>query len=440
MSQTAATPLPSSPPPTYAARLRRVIGIIVVACTASLALATAPAWALSSPNLVATASPTTTVGYQIFDHTNLMGGSNPTGTISFALFAPGDTACRTPIFTASVPVSGTGSDDSSTYVPTDAGTYMWTASYTGDQNNNAMSTPCGDPSESVIVDKHNVGETLTASQNGGAIHAVFALTGGQGAPTGNATFTVTGPNDTWCANGALFTSTVAVHGDGSYDSGSFRPTVPGTYTFRLRYDGDANNIGVGPTNCMDSAASVTVSQALFVNPTNGQPLDMTHPMSWTPVSRAQAYGLSVGTTRGATDLANIGLSGTTTSFNVSMLPTERTLYARLWTEVGGVWVGYQDVMFTTTGQGAVLTSPIDGQSASSTHLSWTMAPGADMYGLSVGTSKGTADVASVHVSSSTSSIDLPATAPGQKLYARLWTRINGVWARYQDVSFTAPTS
>lgn len=56
------------------------------------------------------------------------------------------------------------------------------------------------------------------------------------------------PNDTRCAGAAVYTSTVEVHGDGSYDSGSFRPTAPGNYTFRLRYDGDANNIGVGPTN------------------------------------------------------------------------------------------------------------------------------------------------------------------------------------------------
>lgn len=117
---------------------------------------------------------------------------------------------------------------------------------------------------------------------------------------------------------------------------------------------------------MDAPASASVNQALFVNPTGGQPLDMANPVSWTPISNAQAYGLSIGTSRGANDLVNIGLPGTTTSFNVSMLPTERTLYARVWTEIGGAWVGYQDVTFTTMGQGGVFTSPTDGQTASST--------------------------------------------------------------------------
>ena len=439
MSHEAPSPLPSSPQPTRAARLRRAAGAVVVVCAATLAFAAGSAWAMSTPNLMGTASPSTTVGYQIFDHTNLMGGSNPTGTISFALFAPGDTSCTAPIFTASVPVSGTGSDDSPVYVPQNAGTYQWTTSYSGDQNNNPMSTVCGDPAESVIVGKHWVGETLTTSQNAGVLHAVFVLTGGQGTPTGNATFTVTGPNDMWCSGAPVFTSTVAVHGDGSYDSGQFRPTVPGTYTFRLRYDGDANNIGVGPTNCMDTGASATVSQALFLNPTSGHVLDMTHPINWTPVSGAQAYDLTVGTTRGGGDLANIGLPGTTTSFDVSLLPTGRILYARLWTEVGSVWVGYQDVVFATTGQGATFTSPIDGQIALTTRLSWNMVPGADMYGLWVGTAKATADVASVHLSTTTSSYDVPTMVLGQKLYARVWTRINGVWMRYQDITFTAPT-
>lgn len=68
-----------------------------------------------------------------------------------------------------------------------------------------------------------------------------------------------------------------------------------------------------------------------------------------------------------------------------------------------------------------------------------MAPGADMYGLWVGTAKGTADVGSVHVSSATSSYDVSTMASRQKLYARLWTRINGVWMRYQDIAFTAPS-
>jgi hypothetical protein len=436
MNPGAHTPPPSPRRLVPLARLPRALSGLLAACAAILVFGTGSAWALVSPSLAATSSPDTTVGLQIFDHTNLMGAASPTGTISYALYAPGDTSCSTPIFTASVPA--TGSDNSPTYWTTSAGTYRWTAAYSGDANNNPSATPCGSPSESVIVGQHRVGAVLTAKQMGGAVRASLAVTDGYG-PTGRATFTVTGPNDTWCDGPVVYTSTVNLHGDGTYDSGSFRPSVPGTYTFRLRYDGDSNNLGVGPTNCLDDNASATVRQALFVNPSTGQ-LDTSQPISWTPVNGAQAYGLSVGSTRGAGDLASIGLPGTTTSFDVAMLPTARTLYARLWTQVNGVWVGYQDVTFTTMGQGAAFTSPTEGDVAQTTRLSWSQAASADMYGLWVGTAKGTADVASLHLSTAASSYDVPAMPVGRTLYARVWTRVNGVWARYQDISFTTPAS
>jgi hypothetical protein len=60
----------------------------------------------------------------------------------------------------------------------------------------------------------------------------------------------------------VFTSTVAVdNGNGQYGSGSFNPTVPGTYRFVASYSGDTNNSPAGPTGCTDPAESVTVTNA-----------------------------------------------------------------------------------------------------------------------------------------------------------------------------------
>src|SRR5206468_6306844 len=94
------------------------IATIVLAFGASPAAAVAKV----TPGLATNASPNTSVGLQIFDHTNLMGGSSPTGTITFKLFGPGDTTCQTSIFNTTTAVSGTGSDNSPTYTTPAAGT------------------------------------------------------------------------------------------------------------------------------------------------------------------------------------------------------------------------------------------------------------------------------------------------------------------------------
>ncbi len=407
------------------------ISLAAVAWT--MVLGAASAWARSSPHLYTNASPSTMVGLQVFDHTNLTGGAGPTGRISFALFAPADAGCASPIFASTVPVSGTGSDDSTKYATPAAGTYQWIASYSGDQNNNPTATLCGDAGQSVAVSKQYVGTALSISQAGGVIHATLALWGGF-APGGTATFTVTGPDDQFCSGPAAFVSTVAVKGPGRYDSGAFEARRPGQYTVRLRYDGDPNNYGAGPSACLDSTASVAVAQALFVHPTEGQTLDTTTPLSWSPVSGAQQYGLTMGTSRGGRDLVNIGLSSTTSSFAVSMLPTGRTIYARLSTMINGAWVGYDDVAFTT--DGAVFTGPLDGQTTTATRLNWTGVAGAAEYGLWIGTGPAKADLVSLHLSSSTLSYDGSKLPIGVRLYARIWTEINGVWARFEDISFS----
>ena len=57
----------------------------------------------------------------------------------------------------------------------------------------------------------------------------------------------------------FYTQTVPVNGAGSYDSGSFTPTVAGTYTYRIRYSGDTDNYGVGVTSCLNQGDSITIT-------------------------------------------------------------------------------------------------------------------------------------------------------------------------------------
>src|SRR5207248_2179519 len=73
-------------------------------------------------------------GMNLADTAVLSGGSSPTGTITFHLYYNGGT---TPVDTETVNVSGAGSYSTpSGYLPTAAGSYLWSANSGGDSNNN----------------------------------------------------------------------------------------------------------------------------------------------------------------------------------------------------------------------------------------------------------------------------------------------------------------
>jgi hypothetical protein len=101
----------------------------------------------ASPALATTASDDVALGGSIHDTAVLSGGSSPTGTITFNLYAGADTSCSTVLSTVAVPVTGAGSYDSPAVTPASAGTYQWVATYSGDAANVGVSNPCNDPNE-----------------------------------------------------------------------------------------------------------------------------------------------------------------------------------------------------------------------------------------------------------------------------------------------------
>jgi subtilisin-like proprotein convertase family protein len=83
-----------------------------------------------------------------------------------------------------------------------------------------------------------------------------ATVSGGAAPTGTVTFNLYGPNDATCAGALVFTSTVALAGS-TATSGSFAPTVPGTYRWTAVYNGDANNDpATSPCNAPNESATI----------------------------------------------------------------------------------------------------------------------------------------------------------------------------------------
>ena len=222
-----------------------------------------PARALTTTTLGVQASPSGyPVGAAIFDSATLGSGVNPTGSITFRAYGPSDPTCTAaPVHTSVTPVQGNGYYTSKSFVANVAGTYRWTATYSGDAANSAAGpNSCSAPEAAVIVGKKvpTLRSWATRPVATGPVWETAALYGGGPAgPTGTLTFSAYGPNNLVCAGPPIFTSTRSVTGNGQYLADAFTPTLTGTYQWVVVYGGDGNNNGAS-TMCSDTASAVTV--------------------------------------------------------------------------------------------------------------------------------------------------------------------------------------
>ena len=180
--------------------------------------------------------------------------------------------------------------------------------------------------------------------------------------------------------------------------------------------------------------------ARLLYPANGGIIsDPIQPLTWNPVANVQAYYLYVASTPGAKDLVNSGETQQTSYVIRSALPINQTLYARLWTKVAGTW-RFTDSTFSAAAPSmARFTYPAAGGTTidPTQPLTWTTVSNVQAYYLYVGSTPGAKDLVNTGEIQQTSYL-LPNLLPvNQTLYARLWTKLNGVW-RYVDTTFVAP--
>ena len=214
--------------------------------------------------LTTAASAGTAAGGNISDTASLTGGAAPSGTITFKLFGPDDTQCALPAAGSTVVnVSGNGAYPSGPIAVSKAGTYRFTAAYSGDANNVPSASLCNAANESVAVTKAapTVKSTATpAVKAGESVSDTGTLSGGVN-PTGTMTFRVYGAADTTCALAPVATSTKTVTGNGTYTSDPYMAPSPGTYRWTAAYSGDANNLAA-TSACGDVLAASVVSAAV----------------------------------------------------------------------------------------------------------------------------------------------------------------------------------
>src|SRR5262249_48446529 len=161
------------------------------------------------------------------DSAVLSGGFFETGTITFVLTGPGGFS-----FTQTDTVNGNGTYTAGDTLPGGAlaGTYTWSAHYSGD-GNNASAIDQGGAAEPTIVSAANLTLLPTASQavtltTTAPVLSDSAFLSGGASPTGTITFILTGPG------GFTYTQTDTVSGNGTYTAGDTLPTtglVAGTY-------------------------------------------------------------------------------------------------------------------------------------------------------------------------------------------------------------------
>lgn len=173
--------------------------------------------------------------------------------------------------------------------------------------------------------------------------------------------------------------------------------------------------------------------AVFLTPTPDTIIEPRAQFRWTAVKGAEAYYLYVGSTPGAKDIVNSGEIAAT-SLSPGPLPSGRTVYARLHTKVAGVWrsvdAAYHVSPIATLIEPLNNSFDVDPRS----NLRWTSVEGAEAYYLYVGTAPGLKDLVNTGETLRTTwpAASIPA---GQTVYARIFTKIDGVW-RYEDSKFS----
>jgi len=230
--------------------------------------------AKASPGLIGAAS-AGIVGTAIRDEAAVTGGFSPTGEIVFSVFAPGDTDCSAPLDTSSSALES-GQATSADFLPEQAGEFRWTATYSGDANNEAATLACGAASQSSPVGTIDV--TLTAGATGAtvgqAIEATATIRGGA-TPLGQIAFRAFPPGDADCSGAAAFSSVVGVSGNGSYRSAAFAPSRVGTFRWTAAYAGDPKHApatsGCGLASSIVARAKPTIAGAVPRRRTVGTP-------------------------------------------------------------------------------------------------------------------------------------------------------------------------
>jgi hypothetical protein len=287
---------------------RRAVGGLASGLIAAVGLVLTVAAPADPPHLVLTGTDAV-LGQSIHVTAELSETPNASGEISFEVFGPGDSTCSGPALApapASASVAGEGQYVSGEITPATAGSYYWSAHYSGDLENPPADSVC-----SAISSVGKASPDLTGDASAGVVGAVIhdeASVAGGFSPTGELTFSVYGPTDTGCTT-PLATAAVPLQ-DAHATSADYLAQQAGGFRWTVAYGGDANNeaaiLGCGAANQTSTVgkASPTLAGTATATASVGQSIGDSVTLSEGFSAGGQlvfrAYGPNDGTCAGTT--------------------------------------------------------------------------------------------------------------------------------------------
>jgi sugar lactone lactonase YvrE len=278
--------------------------------------------------------------------------------------------------------------------------------------------------QSILVSGTGVGvqEALTSPTPGSTLtgsSATFTWTAGTGATAYNLWLGLNGTGSSDLYNSGVTTATSATV--------SNLPTTGATIYARLFW-----LIGSGWHSTDYTYTEATAVLAAITSPTPGTTLGTSNVhFTWTAGLGVTSYNLWLGLNGvGSSNLYNSGIL-TGTSAIVPTLPTKGgTIFARLYSDVGGRWESTDYTYTAATGALAAITSPSPGTTLGTSNVvfTWTAGVGVTHYNLWVGLN----GVGSSDLYNSGSITNTTATVPklpasGVALYVRLYSDVGGEW-------------
>jgi uncharacterized repeat protein (TIGR01451 family) len=203
-------------------------------------------------------APTVTVGGTVHDSATLTGmTSSAGGSVTYTVYSNNE-CTGTPQDGGTKTVTNAVVPDSNPITFNTSGDYYWQASYTGDQNNKAATSPCTD--EHLVVGKTapSVSTTLSPStiSVGGTAHDSATLTGVTSDAGGTVTYSVYSNGE--CTGEPQSAGTKTVTNHIAPDSDPITFNTAGDYYWQVSYSGDANN---GPTTSACTDEHLVVNKA-----------------------------------------------------------------------------------------------------------------------------------------------------------------------------------
>jgi hypothetical protein len=267
----------------------------------------------TSPSLATTPS-SAVVGTAFHDSATLTGGTTspvPTGSVTYTLYQ-GTYPSGTLVGTADTETLSNGLvPNSKDYTATVAGSYYFTASYSGDSNNNGVPVTSGEAftvnqaTATVPGPTVNPSSTITFGNSVTSVSVTVSGVSGGPTPTGTVTFK-------YCTDGSTFNQLGTVQtlsaGGSATSSAGFTPTSASTSNYKVEaiYSGDTNYLAPSsPTTTSLTVNMATPTLAVSFSPTSGT------------VGSAVTVKATVTGVGGVTPTGTVTFSGETGSYSPS---------------------------------------------------------------------------------------------------------------------------